>query len=374
MQVVLFIISARGDFDILSQVEEISIEKRTTLPTWVPDWTSPYGPISQLTFRKRFAGARKTETPVALIGTPPLLGLIGAFEGTIEFVLDSQPPTVDLEAIIERVLQRTGNPNYMAENDISQVHILLHAQLRTWLHEQGVAPSALSRIIPSSYYHSRPTRSNAPRSWQLRWDLWMWIETHAPSHLSKSPPSMPRIDPRTITHDVDLVTALMLIMTDKSQVAAFPGKKIAVLKDKSLLLVPSCAQAGDAVWSFCPGPGHWVLRMIQPENYAQLSADLLTHFQRVQKSLDAKLPLELDDSIPEWSPPWEGHVNAPHYKVRHAVEDLSLDTGLVEHANYIGECFPGPFAYNSWAFEFVRGYRPLPREEPTCNAQIVALH
>ncbi|PMD17147.1 hypothetical protein NA56DRAFT_708027 [Hyaloscypha hepaticicola] len=164
---------------------------------------------------------------------------------------------------------------------------------------------------------------------------------------------MPRIGLRTINHDVDLVTALMLNMTDKSQLATFAGKKIAVLKDKSLLLVPSCAQAGDAVWSFCPGPGHWVLRRIQPENYAQLSPDLLTHFQRVQNSLDAKLPQELADSIPEWSAPWEGHANEPHYKVHHVVKDLLLDTGLVEHANYIGECFPGPFAYNSWAFEFL---------------------
>ncbi|PMD17146.1 hypothetical protein NA56DRAFT_662456 [Hyaloscypha hepaticicola] len=140
MQVVLFIISARGDFDILSQVEETSIEKRTTLPTWVPDWTSPYGPISQLTFRKRPTRVKETEPPVVLIVTPPHLGLIGAFEGTIEFVLDSQPPTVDLEAIVETVLQSIENPIYITEDDINQVHVLLHAQLCTWFHEQGVAP------------------------------------------------------------------------------------------------------------------------------------------------------------------------------------------------------------------------------------------
>jgi hypothetical protein len=176
MQVVLFIISARGDFDILSQVEDVSIEKRTTLPTWVPDWTSLYVSISQVTRRKRLTRVRETKPPVVSIGTPPVLGLIGDFEGTIEFVLDSQPPTVDLEAIIDTVLQSKGF-GHEIEEDINQVHVLLHRQLCTWFHEQGVTPMALSRIIPRIYYRYPPTHhKSTPSSWQLQLDLWRWME------------------------------------------------------------------------------------------------------------------------------------------------------------------------------------------------------
>jgi hypothetical protein len=185
---------------------------------------------------------------------------------------------------------------------------------------------------------------------------------------------MPRIVVGTIYHDDDLVTALMVSMTNKYQPNLFPGKKIAILKDKSLILVPSCAQVGDTVWTFCPGPGHWVLRRIQPENHSQLSGDLLTRFQRVRESLDAKLPLDPDSSNYDWSATWEGHANEPHYSIRQAINDVLLGTGPVEHANFIGECFPSPFAFNSFASEFMRGSSPVRQGKPKCNAQIVALH
>ena len=146
LQVVLLIIFARGDFDILSQIEEGSTEKRTILPTWVPDWTLPSVSISQVTLHEPFTRVRETEPPVVSIGTPPVLGLIGDFEGTIEFVLDSQPPTVDLEAIIDTVLQ-SKDLGYATEEYISLVHVLLHGQLCTWFHEQGLAPLAFSSII-----------------------------------------------------------------------------------------------------------------------------------------------------------------------------------------------------------------------------------
>jgi hypothetical protein len=196
-------------------------------------------------------------------------------------------------------------------------------------------------------------------------DLWNWIGFHVHRHSSNSGLSMPTIAIATINHDVDLVTALMLSMTDKYRTSFFPGKKIAILKDKSLLLVPSCARVGDAVWSFCPGPRHWVLRRIQPENHAQLGADLLTHFQRVQKALDAKYSLGPDFS--------DHNINGLNYSVREAVNDALLSTAPVEHANFIGECFPSPLAY-TWAIKFVRIYGAVRREEPRCNAQIVALH
>lgn len=141
---------------------------------------------------------------------------------------------------------------------------------------------------------------------------------------------MPTIAVGTINHDVDLVTALMLGMTDKYWTSFFPGKKIAMLKDMSLLLVPNCVQVGDAVWSFCPGPGNWILRRIQPDNHAHISADLLTHFQRVHKALDAISPLELDSF----------DYNGPNYSIRQALNDALLSTAQVEHANFIGECFP----------------------------------
>jgi len=367
-QVVLFIISARGDFDILSQVEEISIEKRTTLPTWVPDWTSPYLSFSQVTLRKRSTRVREPEPPVVSLGTPPVLGLIGDFEGTIEFVLDSRPPTVDLEVIIDTVLQ-SKDLGPATEEDIIQVHVLLYGQLYSWFHEQGVAPLALSRIIPRSYYQHTSEDFNSTRSsLQLRLNLWKWIELHFHRRSSNSRLSMPRNAVGTINHDGDLVTALMFSMTAKYWPETFSWKKIAILKDKSLLLVPSCAQVGDAVWSFRPCPGHWVLRRIRPENHAQLRDDLLTHFQRVQKSLDAEAAVD-------WSGKWKGHANEPNYWVRQAVNDALLSTAPVEHASFIGECFPGPFAYDSWAINSVTGYSPEWRkEEPIFNAQIVALH
>jgi hypothetical protein len=237
--------------------------------------------FSQVTLREPLTRLRETEPPVISIGAPPVLGLIGNFKGTIEFVLDSQPPTVDLEAIIETVLQYKHLGRETAY-DTNQVHVLLHGQLCTWFHEQGVAPLVLSRIIPHLYFEDPLTNHIATRSsGQLRLNMWKWIDFNVKRRSSNSRLSMPRIAVGTINHDVDLVTALMLNMTDKSQLATFPGKKIAVLKDKSLVLVPSCAQAGDAVWTFCPGPGHWVLRRIQPEDHSLLSADLLAHFQRL---------------------------------------------------------------------------------------------
>jgi hypothetical protein len=372
-QVAIFIVSARGDFDILSQVEERSVEKRTTLPTWVPDWTSPYG-SSLFTLRERSPQEREEEDLAVSIGIPPVLGTIGHFEGTIEVVLDSHPPTVDLEAIIDTVLQ-SKDLGHATGADITQVHVLLHAQLCTWFHEQGVAPSALSRIIPHRYYEDPLTNLSATRSSGQLWlNLWNWIDFNVKRHSSNSRLSMPKIAVGNINHDLELVTALMLNMTDKSQLPIFPGKKIAVLKDKSLLLVPSCAQAGDAVWSFCPGPGHWVLRRRQPEKNAQLRADLLTHFQRVQKSLDAHAARFSLDEV-DCTAKWKGHAKEPNYTVRQAVNDALLSTAPVEHANFIGECFPGPFAWIPVLSSLKKNYGRLrPRVKPMFDTHIVALH
>ncbi len=64
-----------------------------------------------------------------------------------------------------------------------------------------------------------------------------------------------------------------------------------------------------------------------------------------------------------------GHAK-PHYTAGKALSDVLGDASPVEHANFIGECFPGPFAYdrNLRASKNAIGYSPLRREEPRCNA------
>ncbi len=196
------------------------------MPSWVPDWTSPFVSISPLTIRKRFGRLIKTKAPIESIGTPPVLGLIGDFGGTIEFVLDSQPLTVDLEATIDTVLQHKHLGRETAY-DTNQVHVLLHGRLCTWFHEQGVAPLALSRIVPHRYYEDpNATFSKLSSNFSAQWlNLWNWIDFNVKKCSPNSGLSMPRIAVRTTNHDLDLVTALMLNMTDKSQPATFPGKQ-----------------------------------------------------------------------------------------------------------------------------------------------------
>jgi hypothetical protein len=102
-QVALYTISARKEFDIFFHVADIPIEKRTQFPTWVPDWTYPYS------CRSGVDGVVDDTSSTADIGQlyvspsreAPVLCLIGRLEGTIDAVLDSKLPKVDLKAICE---------------------------------------------------------------------------------------------------------------------------------------------------------------------------------------------------------------------------------------------------------------------------------
>jgi hypothetical protein len=102
-QVALYTISARKGFDIFFHVADIPIEKRTQFPTWVPDWTYPYS------CRSGVDGVVDDTSSTADIGQlyvspsreAPVLCLIGRLEGTIDAVLDSKLPKVDLKAICD---------------------------------------------------------------------------------------------------------------------------------------------------------------------------------------------------------------------------------------------------------------------------------
>jgi hypothetical protein len=115
---------------------------------------------------------------------------------------------------------------------------------------------------------------------------------------------------------------------------SFPGKKIALLEDKTLLFVPMCAQAGDVICRFCPCPTPWVLRRtIQLGVQADLETTIVDRFLKFKSDLVSK-PYD-----PTWSfMVWRGVSGSgmlEAYSAAWAIEDLSAAT--VEHLHFIRE-------------------------------------
>jgi len=144
----------------------------------------------------------------------------------------------------------------------------------------------------------------------------------------------------------------------------FPGKKIAFLQDKSLVLVPKSARAGDKICCFNTSPVPFVLRDIKestesetesvnclaqsddkPLEYTRLIADITEFFSNKKHIAREKLKIKegqlfnfLGDRVENGGGP-----DSPGASLL-----WSLDTSKVTQCTFIGECF---HKFNLFQFE-----------------------
>jgi len=326
-QVTVYMISARFDFDILSHVADIPLENRTDFPTWVPDWTSQNFSRKGVARLEDHASSRKHIGRFCIslsLGDSQVLGTFGRYVGKISTVLDSRPPKMDLNAIIETLSQRYHRNSFSGKKEIiEQIYVILHDQLIKWFKEQGAEPLVGYRLTPRSYYDVT-YRSIGNKDWEILWD---WIAAHV-YQLSHPLGPAPKIDESTITEEIHIMTSLFLDMTDTRGAGSFPGKKIALDQNGDILFVPMNTLAGDHVYQFCPDPKAWILREIQPSNREEIDAKLLESFKGFRWS------------SPEGSITWIGRPDKKPYTAERALWKLSRDS--VYHVNFIGGCDPEP--------------------------------
>jgi hypothetical protein len=275
-QVALYMISARKGFDIFSHVADIPVETRTQLPTWVPDWTYPYSRPSDIgRLDDHILGIADIEQLYVLpsVRSPQVLGLLGRHLGTIEVVLDSRPPRVDLEAICESLLQSPRSDTSDTKPWlIDQIYVTLLKRLNDWLKEQGVTQSAASMLPAYSY----PRETHASLRFGPGSILWNWIAAHVDRPSQPLGPT-PIIDDSRLAEETGVITALLLGMTDTSAHESFPRERIAILRDGALMIVPTCAQKGDTVCQFCPESTAWVLRRTLTETREELDVNVIIY-------------------------------------------------------------------------------------------------
>jgi hypothetical protein len=312
-QVASYMISARG-VGILSHVEDIPLQNRTSLPSWVPHWSLPnIFPLASIHLKEQ---ARYIE--IGMVCVPlqsPQVGLISTFACSIEVVLDSCPPVNNLEALCNTVLRPQHN-HFSEDNGqeklFHQVTDTIQDRLCEWLGKQ--------RLTPPNYYD--------PKVIAYIWDQ---IEGLLDNPSRPFRPVQKEKDTSN-GYRTNLVTALLLAITDEDLSDGFPGMKIAVLEDKNLISVPMSAQAGDVICHFCPRKEPWVLRRAQPGNHVDPEVALRDWFRMLASEyLNSDRETELAKL--NW---WLSNSQGQAYTVADALEDMT--TARVDHFNFIGEC------------------------------------
>jgi hypothetical protein len=132
---VAFLHSSRH-FEFLTHVEDIPLEnRRHRLPSWVPDWTSPYVSSQAPTDLRDCYGIRPTDFVTVLFKSSMVLGCIGIKVGVIEEILEDMPPKVYLQHIYYQVRSEFPSFEYNLTLITKEVYKILISHLRNWFKE-----------------------------------------------------------------------------------------------------------------------------------------------------------------------------------------------------------------------------------------------
>ncbi|TVY73539.1 Heterokaryon incompatibility protein 6 OR allele [Lachnellula suecica] len=285
-QVARYIITAREGLGILSHIEDIPLSGRMHLPSWVPNWN-----LAQV------------------------LGCIGAIGSTIEVVLNTLPPKIDLKSIHVKTKGSNNNKaTLLCENVLAMFY--------DWLANQSPAIHTNAPIVPSTLKGSHPLYSRV-------------LDFLFPARNGRSASvNVPIYENKPTFHlranDFNSVGYLLRGLTDLSGPGCFPGKRIALLSNGSIALVPLHAEAGDIVCRFNLTPVPYVLRRKSSGIPANLNAEINGYFASKKLDFERKHESGLLTS---------GKVfNSPR-RIENAEDPYSYDASTVDHFSLIGECF-----------------------------------
>jgi hypothetical protein len=246
-QVALYIISSIRGLEILSHVEDVPLESRRGLPSWVPDWTSQLQsfkvPLLDGMDQYGYRNERIDELCVSVDSTPAL-GCMGSRTGYIRALIDPGPPTVDLRALTlgiigESVRFTSENEIYQRCSDISnEVYGILVGQLHHWLYTQHYS-------LPDMLPYKEDSSSNA---YVLKVLVWRWLTKEMCHCLLNSKSSLHQegqFNYEIVSYSYGVALYLLFSMIDKDgDLRSSFYQKIALLKDNSLFFVPMYANAG----------------------------------------------------------------------------------------------------------------------------------
>jgi len=248
---------------LLLLVEEVPLEARLKgLPTWVPDWTVPQAFSGGLDIEEYSAGegmVEQLDLRHKIFRNPTVLACIGHTIGVIGFIVHSMPPICDLSRLYEKAKSQILHVPDV--NDIAiRMDRLIFELLEDWWGK--TLPPGSHQIIPVKDEYSRVLSiSDQPDRRERIARLSRIIATRSFPTLNKRHPRNPRenYDP-IVAQRSYLLHFLLLGMIDQHGSAPFHGKRLAVLKDQSLALVPKHAKVGDQICFFNNSPAPFTLR------------------------------------------------------------------------------------------------------------------
>ncbi|KAF4636056.1 hypothetical protein G7Y89_g2030 [Cudoniella acicularis] len=248
----------------------------------------------------------------ATFDSSQVLGCIGTIDSTIDVVLDSMPPTVDLKAIYKKVKTESRKPDREGIADMTYQNI--YSKFCDWLASQNIA------IRPRSALDARSLRFDDPLYFPIYYSPLSGNLDHflVPKY---------EYDPSRETK-FTTVGYLLCGMTDMDGPGCFPGKKIALLQNDNFALVPMHAEAGDAICRFNSSPVPYVLRRKKTNIAKDLDVCIIERFK------DKKVEYEKKHGS---DPAWKTEVQ--YREVVHENVVYGLDISTVEHFSLIGEFF-----------------------------------